>query len=75
MPEIEIDTSQLTLPLVAIPEAGTGLVDGSSATRRTVLSPARTGYHVQSSRAAHSLVTSSSTWTILSTLMKQSMAS
>jgi hypothetical protein len=51
MPEIEIDTSQLTFPLVAIPEAGTGLVDGSSATRSTVLLPARTGYHVQQGSA------------------------
>jgi hypothetical protein len=47
MPEIQIDTSQLTSPSFAIPEAGTGFVGGPGATQLTLSLPARTGYHIQ----------------------------
>ncbi len=47
MPEIGIDTSQLTCPLFAIPEAGTGFVGGRGATRLTLSLPPGTGYHIQ----------------------------
>ena len=47
MPEIEIDTSQLTCPQFTIPEAGTGVIDGSTSPRPTISLPARAGYHIQ----------------------------
>jgi hypothetical protein len=47
MPDIEIDTSRLTFPVVEILEAGTGFIDGSTAPPPTVAVPARGGYHLR----------------------------
>ncbi|WP_202919104.1 Ig-like domain-containing protein [Saccharothrix deserti] len=52
MPDIQIVTSQLTSPLVAVPEAATGLIDGSTSPPPTVSLPARAGYHLQLSSGA-----------------------
>ncbi|GGW87837.1 hypothetical protein [Streptomyces galilaeus] len=47
MPEIEIDTSQLTYPVIEIPEADSGPIDGSRATQSIVTLPTGTDYHLQ----------------------------
>jgi hypothetical protein len=47
MPEIEIDTSQLTCPVVEIPEADTGPLASSNRRRQIVDLPAATDYHLQ----------------------------
>jgi hypothetical protein len=49
MPEIRIDTSQLTCPLFAIPEAGTGSIDGSTSPRPNISLTARAGYNFRQS--------------------------
>ncbi|GGT14703.1 peptidoglycan-binding protein [Streptomyces purpureus] len=46
MPDIEVDTSQLTFPLFAVPEASTGLLDGSRTPPPTVSLPVGGGYHL-----------------------------
>jgi hypothetical protein len=43
----EINASQLTSPLFAIPEAATGSIDGSISPRPTTSLPARAGYPIQ----------------------------
>src|SRR5215203_6960568 len=52
MPDIEIDTSQLTFPLFTIPGTTTGFVDGSKLPRPRISLPARAGYRLQQGSAA-----------------------
>ncbi|WP_405476116.1 peptidoglycan-binding protein [Streptomyces sp. NBC_00009] len=47
MPDIEIDTSQLTFPGFAVPEAGTGVLDGSVSPPPTVSLPVGDSYHLE----------------------------
>ncbi|MFD9323385.1 hypothetical protein ACFWDQ_38045, partial [Streptomyces sp. NPDC060053] len=47
MPDIEIDTSRLTSPRFTVPEAGTGVLDGSATPPPTVSLPAGTGFHLR----------------------------
>jgi hypothetical protein len=43
----EIDAPQLTSPLFAVPQAGTGSIDGSISPRPTISLPSQAGYHIQ----------------------------
>jgi Bacterial Ig-like domain (group 3) len=52
MPEIEIDTSQLTFPLFTIPGTTTEFVDGSKVPTPRISLPARAGYLLHQGSAA-----------------------
>src|SRR5215211_7239807 len=52
MPDIEIDTSQLTFPLLTIPGTTTGVIDGSTLPRPRISLPVRAGYRLQQGGAA-----------------------
>ncbi|MFJ7249772.1 peptidoglycan-binding protein [Kitasatospora sp. NPDC098652] len=47
MPDIEIDTSRLTVPRFTVPEAGAAVLDGSTAPPPTVTLPVGEGFHLQ----------------------------